>query len=212
MNTQTLSHPERRKAERRQNSHGMEHGSKPHEHAMQMGNYGRFWAMVAASTVIGWAAMYLNTYQLDHVFFSWTRVFMAMIMGGVMTAVMMAFMWKMYPNKRTNQAVLGVAAALFLAGLGLVRSQATVDDVAYMRAMIPHHSIAVLTSRRARIEDPRVRKLADGIIEAQVREIAEMKLLIDDIERSGSRGATQLPARSTAMTPDMERRVQQDVR
>lgn len=168
---------------------------------MQMGSYGRFWAMVVVSTAVGWGAMYLNTYQLDHVFFSWTRVFMAMIMGGIMTAVMMGFMWKMYPDKRANRAVLGIAAALFIAGLGLVRSQATVNDVAYMRAMIPHHSIAVLTSTRARIEDPRVRKLADGIIEAQVREIAEMKMLIGDIERSGARGTTQLPARSTEMTP-----------
>lgn len=211
MNTQTLSQPERRKAERRQNSHGRQH-SKQHEHSMQMGSYGRFWAMVATSTAIGWAAMYLNTYQVDHVFFSWTRVFMAMIMGGVMTAVMMAFMWKMYPDKRTNQAVLGVAAALFVAGLALVRSQATVGDVAYMQAMIPHHSIAVLTSSRARIEDPRVRKLADGIIEAQVREIEEMKLLIDDLQRSGSRGATQLPARSTQLTPEMEQRAREAVR
>jgi uncharacterized protein (DUF305 family) len=212
MNTQTLSHPDRRKAERRQNSHGMEHGGKQHEHSMQMGNYGRFWAMVATSTAIGWAAMYLNTYQIDHVFFSWTRVFMAMIMGGVMTAVMMGFMWKMYPKKRTNQAVLGVAAALFVAGLGLVRSQATVGDVAYMQAMIPHHSIAVLTSSRARIEDPRVRKLADGIIEAQVREIEEMKLLIEDVQRNGSRGATQLTARSAKLTPEMEQRAREAVR
>lgn len=129
-----------------------------------------------------------------------------------MTAVMMAFMWKMYPNKRTNQVVLGVAAALFVAGLGLVRSQATVGDVAYMQAMIPHHSIAVLTSSRARIEDPRVRKLADGIIEAQVREIEEMKLLIADVQRSGPRGTTQLPARSTRLTPEMEQRAHEALR
>jgi len=179
---------------------------------MQTGSYGRFWAMVATSTAIGWAAMYLNTYELDHVFFSWTRVFMAMIMGGVMTAVMMAFMWNMYPKKRSNQAVLAVAAALFVAGLGLVRSQATVGDVAYMQAMIPHHSIAVLTSSRARIEDPRVRKLADGIIEAQVREIEEMKLLIADIKRSGSRGTTRLQARTTRLTPEMQQRAREAVR
>ena len=89
----------------------------------------------------------------------------------------------MYPNKRTNAAVLGVAAALFVAGLSLVRTQATIGDVAYMRAMIPHHSIAIMTSSRARIEDPRVRKLADGIIESQKKEIAEMKDLIADLDR-----------------------------
>ena len=150
---------------------------------MKMASYGRFAAMVAASTLIGFGAMYLNVLEWDHVFFSWTRFFMAMIMGGVMTAVMMAFMWGMYPNRRANWAVLGAAAALFLGGLALVRSQATVDQVAYMKAMIPHHSIAILTSTRAHIEDPRVRKLADGIIEAQRREIAEMKALIDDLQQ-----------------------------
>ena len=150
---------------------------------MHQASYARFWAMVGVSTALGFAAMYLNTYEADHVFFSWTRVFMAMIMGGVMTAVMMAFMWKMYPDRRANRAVLGVAAVLFVAGLALVRSQATVDDVAYMRAMIPHHSIAILTSSRARIADPRVRKLADGIIATQKREIGEMKDLIADLDR-----------------------------
>ena len=149
---------------------------------MHMGSYGRFWGMVATSTAIGFGAMYLNTYQLDHVFFSWTRFFMAMIMGGIMTAVMMLFMWRMYPYKRANYGVLGVAAALFIAGLALVRTQATVDDVAYMRAMIPHHSIAILTSERARIQDPRVRKLADGIIATQKKEIGEMKDLIADLD------------------------------
>ena len=96
---------------------------------------------------------------------------------------MMLFMWGMYPNRKANFGVLGVAAALFLAGLGLARTQATVDQVDYMKAMIPHHSIAILTSTRAHIEDPRVRKLADGIVEAQRREIAEMKQLIADLER-----------------------------
>ena len=149
---------------------------------MRMGSYGRFAAMVAASTAAGFAATYLNVYEADHVFFSWMRLFMALVMGGVMTAVMMLFMWGMYPNRRANVGVLGVAVLLFAAGVALARSQATVDDVAYMKAMIPHRSIAILTSTRARIEDPRVRKLADGIIETQKREIAEMKQLVSDLE------------------------------
>lgn len=180
MDAHTLAHPERRQGERRKGTAPPK--ARTHEGA-SMGSYRRFWGMVATSTVIGWAAMYLNTYQLDHVSFSWTRVFMAMIMGGAMTAVMMGFMWKMYPDTRANFGVLGIAAALFVAGLWLARSQATVDDRAYMRAMIPHHSIAILTSSRAQIEDPRVRKLADEIIEAQRREIGEMKQLIADLDR-----------------------------
>lgn len=145
--------------------------------------YGHFAAMVATSTAIGFGGMYLNVFDIDHAYFSWTRLFMALIMGGIMTAVMMIFMWKMYPNRKINAAILGVAAALFASGVGLVRSQATVDDVGYMKAMIPHHSIAILTSTRARIDDPRVRKLADGIVETQKREIAEMKQLISDLEK-----------------------------
>lgn len=73
-----------------------------------------------------------------------------------------------------------------------------------MKAMIRHHSIAINNARRADIRDPRVRKLADDIIAAQVREIREMKLLIEDIGRNGRRGNTPLPARAAVITPDME--------
>lgn len=183
VNTQAMPRPERRHHERRSDAHdGFSTEHNAGRSAMNMGSYPRFAAMVATSTAVGLAAMYLNVFELDHVYFSWMRLFMALIMGGVMTAIMMAFMWGMYPNKRANRAVMAIAAALFVAGLGLARSQATVDDVDYMKAMIRHHSIAILSSGRARIEDPRVRKLADGIIEAQKREIAEMKALVSELD------------------------------
>jgi len=92
-------------------------------------------------------------------------------------------MWPMYENATANAVILAAGALLFAASLWLVRSQETVEDVSWMRAMIPHHSIAILTSERAHISDPRVRKLADGIIAAQRKEIAEMKALIRDLER-----------------------------
>lgn len=144
--------------------------------------YRRFLAMIATSTLVMFALMYLNTYALDHVAYSQTRTWMALIMGATMAAVMMGFMWSMYPRKRVNVAILVASAVVFALSLWLVRSQATVDDVSYMRAMIPHHSIAVLTSERARIRDPRVRELADEIIETQMREIREMRALIDSLE------------------------------
>ncbi|HWI83136.1 DUF305 domain-containing protein [Ramlibacter sp.] len=184
MNTQTMPRQERRHHERRaasqQTTPSQEHSAG---HSMKMASYGRFAAMVATSTVIGFAAMYLNVFEIDHVDFSWTRLFMALVMGGVMTAVMMLFMWNMYPEQKSNWAVMGVAAVIFATGVILARTQATVGDVSYMKAMIPHHSIAILTSSRARIEDPRVRKLADGIIETQKKEIAEMKQLISELEK-----------------------------
>ena len=138
--------------------------------------------MVTTSTVIMFGLMYFNTYQLDHVYFSETRVYMAVIMGATMAGIMLGFMLNMYSNQRTNAGIFIGSALVFFLALWLVRSQATIGDVAWMKAMIPHHSIAILTSERANISDPRVRQLADGIIEAQVREIAEMKALITDLE------------------------------
>jgi uncharacterized protein (DUF305 family) len=144
--------------------------------------YGRFAAMIATSTVVMFGLMYLNTYQLDHVFFSETRMYMAFVMGAAMAAVMLAFMLKMHPNRAVNIGIFAGSAIVFAVALWLVRSQATVDQVSYMKAMIPHHSIAILTSTRAEISDPRVRKLADEIIESQRREIGEMKALISELE------------------------------
>lgn len=126
--------------------------------------------------------MYFNTYQLDHVYFSETRAYMALYMGAVMAIIMLAFMSNMYKKTKINLLVYGISVVMFAVGLWGVRSQATVDQVDWMQAMIPHHSIAILTSSRADIEDPRVRDLADGIIEAQKREIAEMQALIEELE------------------------------
>ena len=145
-------------------------------------SYARFGAMIATSTVVMFGLMYLNTYQLDHVLFSETRAYMALLMGATMAVIMLAFMLKMYKNRRANLGIFVGSALVFALSLWLVRSQATVGQVSYMRAMIPHHSIAILTSERATITDPRVRDLADEIIESQREEIAEMKALIAELE------------------------------
>ena len=147
--------------------------------------YGRFAAMIATSTVVMYGLMYLNTYALDHVFFSQTRMWMALYMGAAMAIIMLAFMLGMYSNRKTNVAIFAGAALAFALALWLVRSQETVGDVAWMKAMIPHHSIAILTSERADLSDPRVRALADAIVETQRAEIAEMKRYITDIEANG---------------------------
>jgi hypothetical protein len=144
--------------------------------------YARFAAMIATSTVVMFGLMYLNTYQLDHVFYSETRTYMALLMGATMAVIMLGFMLHMLPNRRVNLGILAASVVVFAVSLWLVRSQTTIDDVSYMRAMIPHHSIAILTSERAHISDSRVRKLADQIIESQRQEIAEMKALIKELK------------------------------
>ncbi len=148
--------------------------------------YLRFLAMIATSMVVMFFLMYLHSHQLiDHAWFSETRLFMALIMGGGMILVMLGFMLHMYRDSRWNMGLVALALLLLGGGVGLVRSQVTVSGVDYMEGMIPHHSIAILTSERARIEDPRVRELAHAIIEAQRREIKEMEWLIADIRENG---------------------------
>jgi uncharacterized protein (DUF305 family) len=145
--------------------------------------YARFGAMIATSTLVMYGLTYMNTYQLDHVFFSETRAYMALMMGAAMAAIMLAFMQHMLDNRRANVGIFVGSALVFILAIWLVRSQTTVGEVSYMRAMIPHHSIAILTSERAQITDPRVRELADQIIQNQREEIAEMRVLLDDLTR-----------------------------
>ncbi len=175
-----------------------------HDQSGHTSPYLRFFAMIATSTLVMYGLMYLNTFALEHIYFSQTRMWMALYMGSVMTIVMLAFMLGMYRSKMVNTAIFGGAAVAFALFLWLVRSQETVEDVAWMKAMIPHHSIAVLTSTRADLTDPRVRKLADEIIHAQNREIAEMRWLIEDIAANGEEdhfplGQTEGPAQVTPL-------------
>lgn len=175
-------------------------------------SWGRFVAMIATSTFVMFFLMYQLIYSLDHAMFSWNRLIASLVMGCVMTIVMLGFMWPMYKGTGTKLAVLAVAGLAGIALLSVNRSQAVIDDVAFMQSMIPHHSIAINDARKASISDPRVRKLADEIIAAQVREIVVMKLLIEDISRNGKRGTAELPPRTAEVTPDMEPKIREAVK
>jgi hypothetical protein len=182
------------------------------DHGHMKMSWGRFAAMIVTSVAIMFFLMYQLVYSSDHLLFSLNRLVASLVAGCVMVIVMLGFMWSMYPGKQTKIAVVVLAA---IAGAGLLavnRSQQAVGDVLFMKAMIPHHSIAINNARKASISDPRVRKLADGIIESQVREIAEMNLLIEDISRNGDRGESALPARTVQVTPEMQQRIERDVR
>ena len=152
-----------------------------------MKSYFRFGLMILTSTVVMYFLMFFNIFELSHFMFSETRVYMSIMMGSVMAIIMLLFMWKMYQKKKLNYIILGVSILTFGTSLWLVRSQATIDDSSWMKAMIPHHSIAILTSERADVSDPRVQELRDTIIKTQKEEIAEMKKLIEDIEENGEK-------------------------
>lgn len=150
---------------------------------MKKSNYTTFLMMLICSAASMYITMYFNTYELSHVYFSWTRMYMTFIGIGGMTIIMFLFMRKMYTNKKKNLAIMAGSLLLIVISTFLVRQQKPIDDVRWMKAMIPHHSIAILTSGRADIQDPEVKALADDIIKAQEREIAEMKEMIKRLEK-----------------------------
>ena len=101
-----------------------------------------------------------------------------------------------------NIAIVVVSLLLLGGGIALDRSQATVGDVSFLRAMIPHHSLAITRSERFNNDDIRVCELAVEISEAQRREILEMEWLIDDIDQNGA-ATTRDEARQREV-PDFE--------
>lgn len=190
-----------------------EGGAAMDQQKQMMGmSWGRFAAMIVTSTFIMFFLMYQLIYTLDHAMLSVNRLIASLVMGSVMTIVMLIFMWSMYKGTGTKITVLVMAALVGVVLLSVNRSQALIGDINFMKSMIPHHSIAINNARNASISDPRVRELADAIIESQIREIAEMKLLIGDITRNGERGTTELPARSAEMTPEMESKIREAVK
>jgi len=165
--------------------------------------WGRFAAMILLSSGVMFVLMYQLVFSFDHAFFSVNRLVASLLMGCVMVVVMLAFMWPMYRGRAVKLAVLTLAAAGAVALLAVNRGQVLIGDSTFMRAMIPHHSIAINNARKAGLSDPRVRDLADRIIEAQLGEIAEMELLLADIAENGERGGQELPPRDAVLTAEM---------
>lgn len=147
-----------------------------------MNPYVKFAAMMAVSFVTMYVVMFLNVFEFSHVYLSKTRAYMTLLMVTPMAVSMLLFMWKMYPNKKANYGILVGSVLIFVLSLIGLRSQEPIGDVSWMRAMIPHHSSAILTSTYADIQDPEVKKLAEDIIKAQEKEIAEMKAMIERLK------------------------------
>lgn len=189
-----------------------EHTQSGEHKSMMAMSWKHFAGMIGTSTAVMFFLMYQLIYSMDHAIFSVNRLVASLVMGCVMAIVMLSFMWSMYRGTRIKIAILIGATAGALILFALNRTQAVISDIAFMKSMIPHHSIAINNARKASITDPRVRRLADAIIESQVREIAEMTLLIEDINRQGKRGTNELPARSAQVTPDMESEIREAVR
>lgn len=169
------------KNEKNEETNGNGHEDRSHEKMM----YLRFGAMILTAMVVMYAVMFVSSWELSHVRWSVSRMFMALTMGGTMGLVMLAWMLNMFKNTKVNLAIVVASIALLSVGTFLDRTQATVGDNGFMRAMIPHHSMAITRAERAGIKDVRVCELALAISDAQRREIDEMDWLIEDITENG---------------------------
>lgn len=142
-------------------------------------SYKKFTLMLLISFIVMYTVMFLNVEQTDHVYLSTNRFYMALLMVAPMAVVMLALMGKMYPNQKLNIGIITGSTLTFIIVLVLLRQQAFIGDKAYLKAMIPHHSSAILNSKQANIKDPEVKKLAEQIIQSQEEEIAEMKGILE---------------------------------
>ncbi|WP_270330719.1 DUF305 domain-containing protein [Lapidilactobacillus dextrinicus] len=148
-----------------------------------MGKYLKFLLMILVSTLAMYGMMFLNVFSFAHIHVSLTRILMALMMGAAMAIIMLLFMWRMYPSKQKNRLILVISAVIFAGSLFMVRTQTGVSDISWMRAMIPHHSIAILTSSQADLKDPEVKKLAEEIIATQKKEIKKMDQMIERLQK-----------------------------
>lgn len=147
-------------------------------HNMHSMSYGKFLLTMAVSFLIMYGIMFINVDDSDHIYLSITRTYMALLMVLAMAPVMMGFMGKMYPNKKLNKIIVIASVLGFFGIVFLLRKQVFVGDNQYMKAMIPHHSSAIMTSKNADIKDPKVKRLSEQIIKSQEEEIAQMKAIL----------------------------------
>jgi hypothetical protein len=155
-----------------------------HRHAMHgsspMAPYRRLAVSLALSYVIMYASMYARVVTFDHAYLSLNQAYMAGLMVAPMLLVMLATMSHMFAKHGLNIALALLGLALIALFLFMIRTQAAVGDVQFLRSMIPHHSGAILVCRNASLRDARAVELCKGIIESQEREIREMKALLGE--------------------------------
>lgn len=156
------------------------------ESTMASGNgmsYKKLMITMSISFVVMYLVMFLNMDSIHHYHTSATRVYMALLMVAPMAVIMITMMGKMYPNKKVNTVIILGGIVLFVAILAALRTQTPISDVQYMKAMIPHHSSAIMVSKHADLKDPEVKKLSEQIIQSQEKEIAQMEAILNRLER-----------------------------
>ena len=150
-----------------------------HGHYPNTDSYMKLGIELAIDFVIMYFVMYTMIATLDHLYLNINNVYMTLMMVAPMAIVMLVAMRSMFPSRRINLVVVAVAAVVFLASFGAMRTQAAVGDQAFLRSMIPHHSGAILMCEQAALTDREIIELCDQIVRSQTEEIAQMQALLE---------------------------------
>ncbi len=149
---------------------------------MKLNPYKALAATVGIHFFIMFALTYSGVFRFEHIYPNLNRFYMAVIMVAPMVILMMIFMGHMFGNKKLNIVLYSLSAVLFIGGFFAIRSQALVGDDQFLKSMIPHHSIAIKTCKKADISDAEIKQLCKEIVEAQREEISQMEEIMKRLE------------------------------
>lgn len=152
---------------------------------MNQGAMRQHYMMFALNVVLSFVIMYLGMFAMiwstAHFFNNLNMVYMSLIMLAPMTIAMLLTMGMMLKNMKLNMILYAAFALVFVLSFWAMRAQGAVGDRQFIRAMIPHHSGAILMCNRASLRDQEIRDICfkpNGIVDSQTREIAQMKQIL----------------------------------
>ncbi len=156
-----------------------------HQHQAGM-NHGNIYAKLAIMALLSFVAMYALMYSMvdrfSNVIPNINQFYMAGLMAMPMIIIELIIMWKMYANRKLNTVILGLSTVLLIVFYLCIRQQTAVSDKQFLKSMIPHHAAAILMVKEAKLSDPEVIELGKNIIDAQQKEIEQMKRKIEQLE------------------------------
>ncbi len=145
-------------------------------------NYLRLLTMAVLSFIAMFILMYAMVNTFGDVFANYNQFYMAALMVFPMILIELLLMRAMYPNGALNAAIVAVSLVAFAASWFMIREQAAIADVQFLKSMIPHHSGAVLMCENANLSDPEIASLCDAIVPGQQSEIDQMKQILRRLE------------------------------
>lgn len=138
--------------------------------------------MVVLHFIIMFILMYSMVDVFENVYLNLNKVYMAAIMTAPMLILEILLMGSMYENKKALNILLAISAVAMIIVFFFIRQQTFIYDKEFLRAMIPHHSSAILMCNKASLEDDEIKELCKSIVVAQQTEIDLMEKILSRLD------------------------------